>query len=235
MIVVYVYGHWLRRWSKFAQTLAEAEAEAEAEIGLEINVDAPNSGPGNPNGITARINGETPNPDLLNVDRIVHFLPPESLPGSRAGSRYPSAANTPTTTRPSSLDVERLAINQLHGSHLSQHGQARPVSAPVRSQNVSPVPEAGSSDDISMTCSNCSGQTLAGTCTQCTHKSTRSPNSENASPSTSLRQVENAELNTVPEVSPVVIAPPAENSSETPAANLPKEKKRRFSGTCRMM
>ncbi|KAI1482220.1 hypothetical protein F4774DRAFT_334339 [Daldinia eschscholtzii] len=236
MILVYRFGHHLRRWSKFAQTLAEAEAEAEVGVGIELNTAYFDSGIST----TAVVNsdrgdgGEDSITGHLGVDRIVHFLTSESLPGSRAGSRYASAANTPVATRPASLDLEHLGRSQLHGQHIGQHSQARPASAPGRSPNVSPVPEAGSSDDVSKTCTNCSGQTLAGTCTQCSRKSTRAPNSENESPPTSLREVENAELNATPEPS-AAIAAPTENRSGTLPTTQQKAKKRPHSGDCRVM
>ncbi|KAI1799901.1 MFS general substrate transporter [Daldinia bambusicola] len=221
LLLIYRFGPRLRGWSKFAQTLAEAEAEA--EIGADT--DDVSDGSENP----------FPLPPPPHVDRMVHFLPSDSLPGSRAGSRFASANNSPAGTRPSSLDLEHLARSSAHGSQLGQHSQAKPVSAAAgRSINVSPVPEAVSSDDVSKTCTNCSGPTLAGTCNQCSQKSTRAPNSENESPPTSLREVENAEANATPETFPVIPAP-AENQTVELPPRQEKPRKRRHSGTCRMM
>ncbi|KAI8965130.1 hypothetical protein F5Y11DRAFT_36867 [Daldinia sp. FL1419] len=243
--VIYFFGHHMRRVSKFAQTLAEAEAEAEAQTHPGHELEDNNSREISSNQYNARVSESIDEedaevgslPDIPHVDRIVHFLPPESLPGSRAGSRYPSAANTPNATRPSSIDLENLAIYPPHGANLSPPVPAKLVPAPAHSQNTNPAGEASSSDNISKLCSSCSSAlTLSKACSLCAKKSTGPLNTEDVSPTTSLREVENAELAPATGASPAAIPPPA---AEAPAvvlsAEQPKGKKRRFSGTCYLM
>ncbi|KAI1473199.1 uncharacterized protein F4812DRAFT_455013 [Daldinia caldariorum] len=248
LLLVYRFGPRLRGWSKFAQTLAEAEAEAEAEVEAEtgvtteLNVSRFDSAISHTAVIHSYVSdgGENPHPQPAtpHLGRMVHFLPPDSLPGSRAGSRFPSVTNSPAGTRPSSMDIEHLASCQVHGAQLSQHSsQAKPVGAAGRStNNVSPVPEAVSSDDVSNACASCSGQTLAGTCTLCSQKSAcaATPNDENESPPTSLQEVENADAYATLEPLPAIPVPAEDQSGALPSMQE-KPKKRRPSGSCYIM
>ncbi|XXG96033.1 hypothetical protein Hte_002310 [Hypoxylon texense] len=83
VLVIYFKGPWLRRRSRFAQTLAQAAADQEDTAAISDG-----SGPGG--------NG--------NVNGLLHYLPSESLPGSRAAS---SAGSTPVTSARNSLHLSR--------------------------------------------------------------------------------------------------------------------------------
>ncbi|KAI1099499.1 MFS general substrate transporter [Jackrogersella minutella] len=178
---VYKCGPYLRRHSKFAQTLAQAEADQAVPGAGEVGND-------NQNG------------DLPNVDRMVNFLPSESLAGSRSNLHLPLAsnANTPATTPRSSTQIERPP-NTRHQSYQTQRVRL--------SQEITPIPEEPvrptTSSSRTCTCSS-GGKTLVGTCSRCkTSEGART--GENSAP-TSLREVENAQLQSGVELDEDVVA-----------------------------
>lgn len=184
VFIVWKWGHHLRRWSKFAQTLAQAAADQDAAV-------SSNRGEGGDSD-----DGDSPGTDLSNMNhmnRMVHFLSSENLPGSRSHSLPTSAANTPTASRRSSLHLQRPELPARQDSHLSQRSQLM-HRAPVDHMPV--VPEARSRANSSAKgCSCGGGQTLAQD--TCTHGGSRV--GESAAALTSLREVENAQPSGVPE------------------------------------
>ncbi|KAL7622140.1 hypothetical protein AAE478_007642 [Parahypoxylon ruwenzoriense] len=95
--IVYFYGPTLRRRSRFAQTLATAEAESNAAIASASGVSGSGEGFLEDGGVGYP----------LDVNHVVNYLPPETLPGSRSESRAPSASNTPAGSRRSSAQLRR--------------------------------------------------------------------------------------------------------------------------------
>ncbi|OTA98123.1 hypothetical protein M426DRAFT_17734 [Hypoxylon sp. CI-4A] len=124
--VIYFYGSWLRRHSKFAQTLAERQAQQDAEDSIEVEE-------------TPQVNGDTENAgnaaDIEAVRRAaqrsinsaLHYLPPEALPGSRSNSAPSSPAGSPLGSPRTSLQLERPTLPR-QGSDNSQLSQIQPMS-----------------------------------------------------------------------------------------------------------
>ncbi|KAI1211416.1 MFS general substrate transporter [Annulohypoxylon truncatum] len=183
---VYKCGPWLRRHSKFAQTLAQAQADQGVVVSTTHNE------PGNPSNPSDDAPAVDANDEL---NRMVNFLPAESLPGSQSNSLLhlplpgTSSASAPVTPRCSTQLARPAHAARLHsyqsyrstggggGGRLSQEVIAEAPSRPTTSS--------------SRTCTCSTGRTLTGTCSRC-KTGGGGGGGENSSP-TSLREIENAD------------------------------------------
>ncbi|KAI2472872.1 MFS general substrate transporter [Annulohypoxylon bovei var. microspora] len=163
VVVVYKRGPWLRAHSKFAQTLAQASADQGAAGATSSGAEA------------ASADGE--------LNRMVNFLPAESLPGSQSNLHLPLGSTTPAGTPRCSVQLARPANARLH-SYQSARSRLSHEIAPIAEAPRRPTTSS------SRTCTCSTGRTLTGTCSRC-KTSDGSGTGDNSAP-TSLREVENA-------------------------------------------
>ncbi|KAI1387308.1 multidrug transporter [Hypoxylon trugodes] len=126
VFIVYKYGPVLRRSSRFAQTIANAEADQATSSSSDGDNEAVNGGADNDDHDGTRGSHAARDPErvdrinhTVHVNRVLNFLPPDSLPGSRSNSQPNSAVNSPVVSPRTSVEVPKRNP-QLHARRSGQ-------------------------------------------------------------------------------------------------------------------